>query len=150
MPASSNGSEVTTKSRSPRARAGRGAKANPEARSSSTSGQASRNWSMVGISHWKQLWHSMAMCKRPAVPPANRAISRSAPRSSGNVASASCNRRSPALVKRTGLVLRANNCMPMRSSSSVNWWDSADWVRCKRSAASTRLSASRKACRVFR
>ena len=48
---------------------------------------------MVGISHWKQLWHSMAMCKRPAVPPAKRAISRSAPRSNGRVASASCSRR---------------------------------------------------------
>jgi hypothetical protein len=55
---------------------------------------------MVGISHWKQLWHSIAMCRRPAVPPASRAISRSAPRSSGRVASASCSRRRPALVKR--------------------------------------------------
>ncbi|MNC37206.1 hypothetical protein D3C75_857620 [compost metagenome] len=120
IPARSTGSEVTTRSRSPRARAGSGAKENPEARSSSTSGQASRNWSMVGISHWKQLWHSMAMCRRPAVPPANRAMSRSAARSSGKVASASCSRRKPALVKRTGLVLRTNSGIPMRSSSSLN------------------------------
>ncbi len=46
--------------------------------------------------------------------------------------------------------LRTNNCMPRRSSSSLNWCDSADWVRCRRSAASTRLSASRSACRVLR
>lgn len=36
-------------------------------------------------------------------------MSRSALRSSGRVASASCSRRSPALVKRIGLVLRTNS-----------------------------------------
>src|SRR5690606_7437108 len=32
----------------------------------------------------------------------------------------------------------------------AGWWDSADWVRCRRSEASTRLSASRRVTRVRR
>src|SRR3546814_9897657 len=54
MASSACGSEVTTTSRSPRTRAGRGAKAKAAERSSSTSGQSCRKASSAGSSHWKQ------------------------------------------------------------------------------------------------
>ena len=144
------GSEVMTKSRSPRTRAGRGANEKAADRSSATSGHCTLKASSAGISHWKHEWQSIARCRRPVRPAASRCNSRSVVRMRGSTSSASASTRRPAVVSRAGRVRRLSSGVPKRVSRSRSWCDRADWVRCRRSAASCRLPPSRMAVSVSR
>ncbi len=144
------GSEVMTRSRSPRRRAGKGAKENAADKSSEMWGHCCLYASRAGISHSKQEWHSMARCSLPVLPAASFCNSLSVDFTFGKISSASASIRNPAVVNLAGRVRRFRTVVPSLFSRSRNWCDRADWVTERWSAASWRLPKLRIAVSVSR